>query len=600
MKKSNPRPRSSRGENGGLSETYGKDDQRSSRISRRPLLAGLAALSAGGLVTGLTAAQRVVPEDPSELSVESGDEGVVSTPHPIASEVGAQVLEQGGNAVDAAVAIQLTLSVVTPHATGLGGGGFMMVHDAQEGESYAINGQVRAPAAAQPDRFEGVTSDVTQSGLAVGAPGTPRTLEVALDRWGSASASELIAPAITLSRGVTEVDAELDRAIGNNAGRLSSEAAAVFSEFSAGDTLVQEDLAETLEILSEEGFGAFYEGEIADDIASTVQDNGGDLTTEDLANYEVTVEEPVVGRVNGCPCLTPPPPSNGIAAIQMLKLLEPLGVSDFDIRSAEKYNLLLEAAHLAYADIGAHYGDTEFVDAPIDGLLDDMYLARRRDEIEQGTANPSISPGDPRTFQDGSEAAEIDANGDLPVEASTTHFSVADSEGNVVSYTSTLSLFFGTGIMVPDRGLLLANSLTNFNFESGGLNEVEGNKRPSSTMSPMIVLDDGVPIFTAGASGGGVIPAVVAQVVHHVLEYGSDPATAVSEPRVFSGAYPTVEWESGITEETRNQLSGIGYDIEPGATDIGNAQLLSLNEEYVGVADSRREGEAIGIPRNDQ
>ncbi|WP_331234166.1 gamma-glutamyltransferase [Natronorarus salvus] len=579
---------------GGLEQAYGERSE-ASGVGRRPLLAGAAALATGGLVTGLTAARRN-SSDRFEPSVATGEEGAVSTPDPIASEVGAQVLEQGGNAIDAAVAAQLSLCATMPDATGLGGGGFMLVHDTAAGKSHAIDGQVRAPSAAGPDRFEDAGSDITESGLSVGVPGTPRTLEVALDRFGSASVPELIAPAISLSKGIRDVTSDLERTIEANADRLSPEAESTFSGLSEGDPLLQEDLAETLRILSDDGLGAFYTGAIASDIAETVQGAGGDLTTEDLAAYEATVDEPIVGRVNDCPCLVPRPPSSGITAVQSLKILASLA-SDHSGDSAERYHALLEATRLAYADNWTYLGDSAHDDIPVEGLLDELYLSRRRDVIAPGVVSERVEAGDPWTFQDGRE--EPNEERGLPSESGTTHVSVADSEGTVVSYSSTLSQPFGSGIVVPGRGISLANSLTNFDFTPGGPNSVAANKRPMSTMSPMIVLDDGAPILALGGSGGAVVPSVVAQVVHRVLEDGAGTAAAVAEPRVFAGASSTVWWESGLTEATRGELDGFGYETEAESTELGEVQALSIDGEYTAIADGRGTGDALAVPRDE-
>jgi len=582
---------------GGLEQAYGEGSGGPHPVGRRPLLAGVAALAAGGILTGLTAARRG-SSDRFEPSVASGAEGAVSTPDPIATEVGTQVLEQGGNAVDAAVAIQLTLCVTKPHATGLGGGGFMVVYDAERAEPYAIDGQVQAPSSAASDRFEDVGSDVTESGLSVGVPGTPRMLDVALDRWGSASLPELIAPAISLAEGIPDVDADLERTIEENADRLSPETEAIFSGLSEGDPLLQEDLSETLYWLSDEGLGAFYEGAIAEDIAATVQDHGGDLTEADLAGYEATADDPVVGRVNDCPCITAQPPSSGITVIQALKLLETLGAGELDRHSTDRYHALLEATRLAYADNWAHLGDASVVDVPTEGLLDELYLSRRADGIESDVANRAVEAGDPWTFQDGS--GDPSGEGDhLPREGGTTHFSVADSDGNVVSCSSTLSMPFGSGIVVPGRGIVLSNSLTNFEFSSDGPNSVAANKRPVSTLSPMIVLDDGEPILALGGSGGATIPSVVTQILQGVLAHGVDPATAIAEPRVFSGASTSVRWESTLPEDSRRGLDELGYETDDEPSDIGAIQALSIGEEYVGIADARGTGEAQAIPREE-
>lgn len=585
----------------GLTDVYGTDDQSSTLTNRRSFLHGAAAaLGIGALVTGSTAAQTILLGDTDEVSVATGDEGAVATSQPIATEVGAQILESGGNAIDAAVAIQTVLSVVEPQSTGLGGGGFMLSHIADDEKTYCLNSQVRAPAAATPDRFTGTNDDLTTSGLAVGVPGTVRGLDLALKRWGTYDLGVLLGPAISLAETGHPVDSRLANAIDDNQDRLSPDAAAVFCEggdpLEEDDLLIREGLASTLSLLQEEGIDPFYNGEIAADIASTVEQNGGDLTTDDLASYNASVEPPLVGEYGGYRITTMGPPSaGGLAMLSTLSIGAGFDLGEFDRESAERYQRVLEASRLALADVIAYAGDTEFVDVPLQGLFDEDYLELRRAAVDLEEAASDIEPGNPWEFQPG-EPYSVGPR-TTEIQEGTTHFVVADDEGNVVSYSSTISSPFGTGIIVPERGILLANSLTNFDAEPGGPNEVQSGKRPLSSMTPTIVFDSESAPFAIGSPGGSAIPSVVTQTLLGVLEDEQGLEDAISRPRAFSSVSGTVTWEEGVPD---GELAEFGYDVLDEPAVLGSIQsIISEDDSYVGAADSRRNGSAIGIPREE-
>lgn len=580
-----------------LSDTYDENSE-TTAIDRRTFLIG-GGVSVGALLTGVGAAHRERSADPAQVSAATGSNGIVSTSHPLATEIGAQILEDGGNAVDAAIAIQFGLGVVEPHATGLGGGGFMVVHTADEGNTYVGNGQVRAPRTALPDRFVDTGSDITESGLAVGAPGILGLLETTLDRWGTVDLAALVEPAVALAERGIEVHTELARAIDLYFGRLTSDTREIFSRngepLEQGDILAQPALGETLQTIGEKGSDAFYDGAIAEDIVATVQAHDGDLTVGDLAAYEATIDEPVEGEFNDARIVAGSPPSGGVTLLQLLRLVDAYDLSSCRCAPVVAWNLFLEASHLAHADNWAYLGDN--TDVPVDTLLSDEYLDTRRELITSGEANPNIGPGDPGAVEVQDDAIDGEQ---LPpgLERTTTHFTVADTAGNVVSMTTTNSLFFGTGITVPDRGIILANSLTNFDFEPGGPNQVEPTKRPKSTMSPAIVFRNGDPLMTAGSPGGASIISTTAQVIMNVLEYEMDLAAAVAQPRLFSSSYPTISWENGVSQEIRDGLTTLGYSVADKPTNLGNVQALYVDDDqYIGVADPRQDGLAVGLPR---
>lgn len=583
----------------GFEDVYGSKEGVFSSIDRRGFVKGTAvAVTLGAAATGMGNA---FSDDGSGGPAARGSDGVVSTPHPLATEAGARILERGGDAVDAAAAIQFALGVVAPHSTGLGGGAFAVVSRADD-ETHVVDGQVRAPGDATPDRFSDAGEGVADSGLAVGAPGVPKTIDTVLERWGRFGVDDVIEPAIELAEDGFEVTEELEGAVASNEDRFSPETRDAFSlgkSISAGETFVRKPLAETLRTLASDGIDAFHRGPIAEDVAATVRDEGGDLTAADLANYEVTVDYPLTSRYNGCPIATARPPSMGATLLQLLRLVDPLDLGDSGVRSAETYDRFLQSSRLAYADGLAHLGDAAAANVPLEGMLSDEYTDERRDALEFGAPGTSVVPGDPRRFQSTGGSASVRPT-DLPPADGGAHFSVVDADGNAVSWTSSLSSPFGAGIAVPERGIVLANSLANFDFAPGGPNQVAPNKRPLSPMSPTILFEDGAPLLTLGSGGGASIPSAVAQVVVNAIEHRQGIAAAVDEPRAFSSEPHLVRWEEALPEDTRAGLREMGYELPDWTTEIGAVQALRHgNGVSIGVADSRRNGAATDVSVNE-
>lgn len=344
--------------------------------------------------------------------VAVGKDGMVATAHPLASEVGADVLKKGGNAVDAAVAIQYALNVTEPMMSGIGGGGFMMVYDGKTKETSIINSRERAPQGATPDMFltdEGKVipfAERSTHGNAVGVPGTVKGLEAALDKWGTRSMKELIEPSIQLAEDGFEIDSVLAKAIEDHQEKLKKTAAApIFlpddQPLKEGDLLVQPGLAKTFKLIAKKGSKAFYEGKVAKALAKTVQDFGGTMTTDDLGRYEVKTDKPIWGDYKGYQLASMPPPSSGgVFMLQILKILDHFNLSQYDPKSFEKYQLLAETMHLSYADRAAYAGDPEFVDVPLKGLLDDDYISKRASLIQLDQMNKNPKEGDPWAYEE--------------------------------------------------------------------------------------------------------------------------------------------------------------------------------------------------------
>ena len=542
--------------------------------------------------------------------VDVGEDGMVATAHPLASEIGAEVLRKGGNAVDAAVAIQFALTVVEPMMSGIGGGGFMMVHDGKTKETTIINSRERAPAGATSDMFLDENGNAipfaerSTGGTAVGVPGTLKGLETALDMWGTRPLEQLIGPAIQLADKGFPIESVLADAITSNQVKLSRTAASdVFlpngEPIQEGDILVQKDLAKTLKLIRANGSDVFYKGEIANALSETVQNFGGSMEVSDLSNYDVTIDEPIWGNYQGYTIASMPPPSSGgVFLLQMLKILDDFNLSQYDVRSVEKYHLLSEAMHLAYADRAAYAGDPEFVNVPLTGLLHPDYIKERQALISLESMNTNVSAGDPWKYENSNANYQSTIQPNDRTDGETTHFTVADKWGNVVSYTTTIEQVFGTGIMVPGYGFMLNNELTDFDAVPGGANEIQPNKRPLSSMTPTIVFDGEDPILTVGSPGGTTIITSVLQTILHTIEYDMELKAAVEEPRIYTNSTTSYRYEDGIPSSVISQLNAMGHRFGGNPTTIGNVQSILINHEdgtFKGVADSSRNGAAIGI-----
>lgn len=541
--------------------------------------------------------------------VAYGNKGMVVSPHPEASKIGAKVLREGGNAVDAAIAMQFALNVVEPMMSGIGGGGFMMVYDARTKKTSIIESREKAPQGAKSDMFLDENGNVipfaqrSTHGNAVGVPGTLKGLYAAHDKWGSKPFNRLIRPSIRLAEDGVKVNWVLAEAIKNNQNKLlRSSAKDIFfrdeEPLKEGDLLVQKDLAKTFRLIQKYGAGVFYRGKIGRAIAETVQQYGGSMTLKDLKNYHYVERKPLFSDYQGYKIATMPPPSSGgLTALQILKMLEKVDISQYDVRSPEKYHLLTEAMHLAYADRGEYIGDSDFVDVPKKGLLHPEYIEERSDLIDISKVNTDVQPGEPWNYEDSFTSDKSGNEDEDKVIGETTHYTVADKWGNIVSFTTTIEQLFGTGIMVPGYGIMLNNELTDFDAVPGGPNEVEPNKRPMSSMTPTIVFKDDKPFMTVGSPGGATIIASVAQVLLNVIHYDMDLKDAIEEPRIYSNKYPSIRWEKGIPEETRLQLEQMGHKWENTPVEIGNVNALIIRDDgsYYGAADSSREGSSIGI-----
>ena len=494
--------------------------------------------------------------------------GVVATESPAAAGAGLEVLDAGGNAVDAAVATAFALGVAQPQSCGIGGGGFMVYRGA-DGEVAALDFRETAPEAITADAFQGDGIYTAYTGhKTVGVPGTVAGLNAALERYGTVELSEAIAPAERLAREGFEVPESLTESMGENAGRLRLFPAAreqylVDGEdpYEPGSTLVQTDLADTLALISRDGPDAFYRGEIADKVVEDMQNAGdypgdeGLLTADDLAGYEAKWREPLRGEYRGHEIVAmPPPTSGGIAVIEMLNILEGYDLSEMGQSSADSLHVISEAQKLAFADREEYVGDPDFVDVPTEELTDKGYADDRRSDIAMEEAATAYDPGE---FGQGDRAS---GSGDNP-EGSTTHLSVIDEAGNAVALTCTIEQSFGSGVVAPGTGFLLNNELTDFS-DPGAANEPEPGKRPRSSMSPTIVVRDGEPVLVVGASGGSQIIMGALHAVVNTVDYGQGPAQAIDAERLDAQFPPELILEDGrVSATVESELISRGHVV---------------------------------------
>ncbi|NVO54295.1 gamma-glutamyltransferase [Rhodobacteraceae bacterium B1Z28] len=595
---------------------------RTSRISG--LLLSAVAFSAPGFAQ--ETADAVAPEGASEGQVQALTEEVIASleakaagvpiesenwmvaaANPLAVEAGAKVLRAGGSAADAMVAVQVVLGLVEPQSSGLGGGAFLIWYDAVSGQLITLDGRETAPLAATPTLFQDENGeplkffDAVVGGLSVGTPGTPALLEEAHRRWGRSPWPGLFTDGIRLADEGFLVSPRLASLVENDAERLSR--FPVTAEYflpggaplQQGHRLMNPDYAETLRVLAADGAAGFYGGEIASGIVSTVRtapDNPGVLSGTDLALYQVIEREPVCAAYRAYEVCGMGPPSSGALTVgQILGMLSTYDLSGMGPESVEAWRLIGEASRLAFADRGRYMADSDFVPMPTTGLVDPDYLSERAVLLNAEAALTEVAPGNPE-FDHASNWAD-DVSLELP---STSHISIVDGYGNVLSMTTTIENGFGSRLMTS--GFLLNNELTDFSFKThqGGVpiaNRLEPGKRPRSSMSPTIVMQDGAPVLAIGSPGGSRIIGYVAKSIIAWADWGMDVQQAVSLPHLVNrfGTYD-VELET-VAEGYADALIGIGFEVNPRDLTSG-LHAIEIGENLSGGADPRREGIALG------
>ena len=525
--------------------------------------------------------------------------GMAATSHYLASQIARDVMQDGGNAVDAAVTAGFALAVTQPRSGNIGGGGFMLISDEDSGKVVAIDYREKAPAAAfetmfQNDAGEAVPELSRYTHNASGVPGTVAGLALALDEYGTLSLAEALAPAIELAENGFALPQRFVEGIEQASERFEqwpASRAKFFkpdgSRYQVGDIYRQPALAATLKRIAEHGPREFYEGETAKLIAAEMEKHGGLMTAEDLADYRPAIREPVHGTYRGYDVYAMSPPSSGGAHIvQMLNILEGYDIGAMGFNSARTIHVMSEAMKRAYADRAEYLGDTDFVDVPLAGITSKAYADALREQIDLGRATPSdsIAAGDP-----------------LPYESNeTTHFSIADDSGLAVSNTYTINFSYGSGITVAGAGFLLNNEMDDFSAKPGvpnayGLiggeaNKVEPGKRMLSSMSPTIVRKDNKNFLVTGSPGGSRIITTTLQVLMNVIDHKMNIQTAVNAPRIHHQWFPDeIRIEQGISPDTISLLEAKGHTVTTN-TAMGAIQSIMVGEDgtLYGGADARR------------
>ncbi|MFO1433677.1 MAG: gamma-glutamyltransferase [Candidatus Competibacteraceae bacterium] len=613
----------------------------------------------------LSGSALAAPDDNNSPGTPGVQGGIVATTEPLAAQVGAGILREGGNAIDAAAAVQFALNVVEPQSSGIGGGGFMMIYLAKPKQVVIVDSRETAPAApstvnsnmfmsasntSQPFPF----AISSTSGIAVGVPGTVRGVATALQKWGTLSFSDVLQPAIKLAEDGIRVSARLADSILDP--RLSSEpgnsaynvARAVFRPggvaVKKGDLLKQPELANTFRLLAKDGPDAFYTGDLARVLIETQQnarkvDNDGvlindadqqklkgSMTLDDLKNYKVAIRTPVEGTYRGYRIVSMPPPSSGgLTLIQTLKMLERFPIGDisqgYGFGAANTLHVMIEALRLAFADRAVWMGDADFVPVPSVGLLNPIYLALRGASIDPDSRQGTVVAGDPRPYEDGGKRpGKLAPTLETAEGMNTTHFVIADRDGNIVSYTTTIESAWGTGLMVPGYGFMLNNELTDFNNVPAlnrdpnnfnpGANDVAPGKRPRSSMAPTLIFYKDKPLAAFGSPGGSTIISSVLNMTLNLIDHGMPVQEAIDAPRIAqTGASDKIraQLEQGFSEATMQALCNLG-DL-PGSPacqqllslppiDIGAIQVVASEKgkgDLFGGADKRRTGSVISV-----
>ncbi len=548
-----------------------------------------------------------IKADQSDSGTACSEAGMVVTACPIASAVGRGILERGGNAVDAAVAVGFALAVTYPAAGNIGGGGFLLLR-MKTGEIAFIDFREKAPLAAQSDMYLDRNGDVvpalsTLGHRAAGVPGSVAGLYTAHRLYCSLPWRELVEPAIVLakdgfsvsgylSRSLKKLEAHVDQfpSLGKffNAGEKS---------LGKGERLRQPDLARTLERIADKGPGGFYDGETAELIAREMERGNGLITKEDLKKYEPVLRNPVLGSYRGYKIISAPPPSSGgTVLIEILNILEGFPLSRYGAGTPEAVHCMVEAEKRAYADRAQYLGDDDFVDVPLATLISKDYAEHMRSSIGR-ESTPSIT-------LNGGNRADFES-------AETTHYSIIDAWGNAVAVTTTLNGSYGSKVVVKGAGFLLNNEMDDFSIKPGapnmyGLtggtaNAIAPEKRMLSSMTPTIVLEGEEVSLILGTPGGSTIITTVAQILVNIIDYAMNIEKAVSRSRFHHQWSPDhITYESGaFSDELKEELEKRGHSLKERESQIGNAQVIQMkNSLACGFSDPRGGGKALGVVRH--
>lgn len=517
------------------------------------------------------------------------------------SQVGAEIMSKGGNAVDAAVAMGFALGVCEPFTSGLGGGGLATIHTA-EGENFFIDFREVAPAAATLDLYVDASGEnngnTKEGGLASGVPGEVAGLLYLLEHHGTMSREEVMEPAIRIANEGFTVSAYCANAISDAYEKTQKfpEMSKVYLDenglpWEEGSVITNPDLGKALQLIADQGADAFYKGEIGEAMVATLAKYDGVMTMDDLAGYEVHELKPVTGDYRGYTVISSPPPSSGgTHLIEILNILENFDMASMEVNSAEYVHLFAETFKLAFADRAKYMADTNFVTVPLGGLTSQAYADKRAQDIDLNVAMEQAAPDDPSPYE----------------HTDTTHFSVADVDGNCVAITKTINYYFGSGVMVDGYGFMMNNQMDDFSTDSESVNKIEPGKKPLSSMSPTVVLKpDGSPFLVLGTPGGSRIFSGVAEVISRVIDSKMDLHTAISVPKIWNCSNknnlqyekPLKGYEQyALTDETIAKLTEMGHG-ELKTTASGAFQCIMFMDDgtLYGTADPRQDGKAVGV-----
>jgi gamma-glutamyltranspeptidase/glutathione hydrolase len=580
---------------------------------RRQLAAVTAALALTATSGAMASPAFADPRETDKTATATGYGGAVSTVDPEASAAAIEVLRKGGNAADAAVAAAATLGVTEPYSAGIGGGGYFVFYDAKTKQVGTIDGRETAPAGMPNDAFidpatkkpYNFTPELVTSGVSVGVPGTPATWERALERWGTLDLGEALKPAIKVANRGFVVDETFRQQTLDNKLRFDAFTSTRDLFLPGGDApavgsvFKNHDLAATYRQLAKEGTDALYGGPLAEEIVKTVQAPPktattelpvpvGFMTTQDLANYKVLDQDPTKVDYRGYEVFGMAPSSSGGTTVgESLNILE-----SYDLKGMTPVDALhhyIEASSLAFADRGAYVGDPAFVNVPTKTLLNDVFAKERSCEIDPtAAATKPVAPGNIETYDGACPAAVAPLANETDTEnISTTNMTVADKWGNVVEYTLTIEQTGGSGIVVPGRGFLLNNELTDFStvYDPKDPNRIEPNKRPRSSMSPTIILKDQKPFLALGSPGGSTIITTVLQTILNRVDLGMTVSEALAAPRTSPRNGATVSSEPAFIDAYGPALKSMGHDLVPAgdaftsAAEIGAATAIEFNPD---------------------
>ena len=517
------------------------------------------------------------------------------------SQVGAEIMAKGGNAVDAAVAMGFALGVCEPFTSGLGGGGLATIHTA-EGENFFIDFREVAPAAATLDLYVDASGEnngnTKEGGLASGVPGEVAGLLYLLEHHGTMSREEVMEPAIRIANEGFTVSAYCANAISDAYEKTQKfpEMSKVYLDenglpWEEGSVITNPDLGKALQLIADQGADVFYKGEIGEAMVATLAKYDGVMTMDDLAGYEVHELKPVTGDYRGYTVISSPPPSSGgTHLIEILNILENFDVASMKVNSAEYVHLFAETFKLAFADRAKYMADTNFVTVPLGGLTSQAYADKRAQDIDLNVAMEQAAPDDPSPYE----------------HTDTTHFSVADVDGNCVAITKTINYYFGSGVMVDGYGFMMNNQMDDFSTDPESVNKIEPGKKPLSSMSPTVVLKpDGSPFLVLGTPGGSRIFSGVAEVISRVIDSKMDLHTAISVPKIWNCSNKNnLQYEEALkgyeqyalTDETVAKLTEMGHG-ELKTTRSGAFQCIMFMDDgtLYGTADPRQDGKAVGV-----